>query len=84
MNPAQREAVARVLYERGGLGGSWTRITGRLRDLYLLRADEIIAAYEAASGAEDPLPPGPPEGECGPSDDDLMGDWCSPVNMEAQ
>lgn len=48
MTDAQREAVARVLYERGGLGGSWTRIMGRLRDLYLARADEVIAAYEAA------------------------------------
>ena len=44
--PAQREAVARKLYEADGIANVFN---GRDIEPYLRRADEIIAAYEAAA-----------------------------------
>ena len=49
---AQREAVAKVLYE-GHTGNAWEHadILGYDRERYYRHADEIIAAYEAAGAA---------------------------------
>lgn len=78
MTTAQREAVAIRMADVCG-----RMLAGKTID-FRHEAAEIIAAYEAARDAEDPRPPGPPEWGCGPDDRDPMGDWCSPVDMEAQ
>ena len=49
--PAQREAVARKLYEADGIANVFN---GRDIEPYLRRADEIIAAFEAAAPKLDP------------------------------
>ena len=71
--PAQREAVAQWL--RDNNNGPWPGSS----ESYLIQANEIIAAYEAAKDAENQRPPGPPEWGFGDDDRELMGDWCSPA-----
>ncbi len=53
ITPAQREAVARTLYDRDQEGGgNWGAFKSHWPEMlarYLADADEIIAAYEAAA-----------------------------------